>query len=607
MNDFEDQDYDKKFELDTWKNLLKQLREHNKLIFTILFVFVCIAVLETILPLMNAYAVDTFVVAGELDTLLPFIGIYVVLIALFSLSVYAMVHLAGTLEALIAYTLRKKAFMNLQKLSYPFYDNTPTGYIMARITSDAGRLGGTFAWSVTNMVWAVFYIVFMLVIMLIVSPFLTGVVMLVMPILFAASWFFRVKMLGNQRDIRKQNSQITAGFAEGINAARTTKTLVRELKNYQEFSGKTNNMLNMRVRAAVLSSLFWPVVLILSNFTVGMVVWQGGEAALLGNISLGTFTLFIGYTWAMFEPINLIAQQFAEFQAAQASSERLVALIETQPDITDTPEIEKKYGSLLNPKPENWEPITGDITFDAVGFKYKTGEKVLEDFNLTVKAGEKIALVGHTGAGKSTIVNLICRFYEPTSGRVLIDGIDYKERSQIWLQSSLGYVLQSPHLFSTTIRENIRYGNLDATDEQVEDAARLVNAYDFIQKLEKGFDTEVGEGGSKLSTGEKQLISFARAILKDPKIFVLDEATASIDTVTEQTIQDAVDKVLEGRTSFIVAHRLSTIKSADRILVLEHGKIIEQGSHRQLLAQKGHYYKLYTNQFMEEGEQRVLA
>lgn len=607
MNDFEDQDYDKKFELDTWKNLLKHLAAHKKLIYTIMGVFVCIAVLETIMPVMNAYAVDTFVVAGELDTLLPFMGLYVLLITLFALAVYAMVHLAGTLEALVAYTLRKKAFLNLQQLSYPFYDNTPTGYIMARITADAGRLGGTFAWTVTNMVWAVFYIVFMIIIMLIVSPFLTGIVMLVMPLLFVGSWFFRVKMLGNQRDIRKQNSQITAGFAEGINAARTTKTLVREVKNFQEFSEKTNKMLSMRIRAAILSSLMWPMVLILSNLTVGLVIWQGGEAALMGNISLGTFTLFIGYTWAMFEPINLIAQQFAEFQAAQASSERLVALIETQPDITDTPEVEAKYGSLLSPKPENWEPITGDITFDAVGFTYKTGEQVLDNFKLTVKAGEKIALVGHTGAGKSTIVNLICRFYEPTSGRVLIDGVDYKERSQIWLQSNLGYVLQSPHLFSTTIRENIRYGNLSATDEEVEAAAKLVNAYGFICKLDKGFDTEVGEGGGKLSTGEKQLISFARAILKDPKIFVLDEATASIDTVTEQTIQDAVDKVLEGRTSFIVAHRLSTIKSADRILVLEQGKIIEEGNHKQLLAMKGHYYKLYTNQFVEEGEQRVLA
>ena len=606
MHDFEDQEYSKNFEITTWKNLLIHLSEHKKTIIGIVLVFIAIAVLESVIPLFNAYAVDTFVVYGDLSTLPMFLIGYLTLIILFALAVFLMVHMAGLLETGIAYSLRKKSFFNLQKLSYSFYDNTPTGYIMARITSDAGRLGSTFAWNVTNMVWAVFFIFFMIIIMLFVSPFLTAIVLLVMPVLFAASVFFRKRMLDNQRDIRKQNSQITAGFAEGINAARTTKTLVREEKNFDEFRDTTKRMWNMRIRAAMLASLFWPVVLILSNVAVGLVIWSGGNATLLGDISLGTLTLFIGYTWSMFEPINLIAQQFAEFQSAQASAERLVALIETEPEIIDEELVEEKYGSLLNPKPENWEEIRGDIDFVNVGFKYKTGEKVLSSFNISVKSGEKIALVGHTGAGKSTIVNLICRFYEPTTGQILIDGVDYKERSQIWLQSNLGYVLQSPHLFSTTIRENIRYGKLDATDEEVIEAAKLVNAYGFIEKLEQGFDTQVGEGGGKLSTGEKQLISFARAILKNPKIFILDEATASIDTVTEQTIQDAVDKILADRTSFIVAHRLSTIKSADRILVLEHGKIIEQGNHRELLKQKGHYYNLYTNQFVEEVSQRVL-
>ena len=606
MHDFEDQEYSKNFEITTWKNLLRHLGEHKKTIIGLIAVFVIIAVLETIIPLFNAYAVDNFIVDQDLSTLPIFLAGYFTLIVMFAVAIFAMVHLAGLLETDITYSLRKKAFFNLQKLSYSFYDNTPTGYIMARITADAGRLGNTFAWNVTNVIWSVFFIIFMFIVMFIVSPFLTVIVLLIMPILFSASMFFRKRMLDNQRDIRKQNSQITAGFAEGINAARTTKTLVREKANFEEFGSDTNKMLQMRIRAAILASLFWPVVLILSNVTVGLVLWHGGNAAIVGDVSLGSLTLFIGYTWAMFEPINLIAQHFAEFQAAQASAERLVALIETEPDIVDRPDVEEKYGGLLNPNPINWEEIKGDIDFINVGFKYKTGEKVLENFDLSIKAGEKIALVGHTGAGKSTIVNLICRFYEPTSGKILIDGVDYKERSQVWLQSNLGYVLQSPHLFSTTIMENIRYGNLDATDEEVIAAAKLVNAYDFIQRLDQGFDTQVGEGGGKLSTGEKQLISFARAILKNPKVFILDEATASIDTVTEQAIQDAVDKVLEGRTSFIVAHRLSTIKSADRILVLEHGKIIEQGNHKELLRQKGHYYNLYTNQFLEEGAEKIL-
>lgn len=325
-----------------------------------------------------------------------------------------------------------------------------------------------------------------------------------------------------------------------------------------------------------------------------------------GAISYGTLVAFVTYSIQFFEPIEHVARIFAELQSAQASAERVLSMIDTPLEIEDSPEVKAKYGDVFHPRKENWEPIKGEVTFRNVSFAYKSGEKVLENFNLHVKAGETIALVGETGSGKSTIVNLICRFYEPTEGEILIDGIDYRKRSQLWLQSNLGYVLQTPHLFSGTIRDNIRYGRLDATDEEIEAAARLVNAHDFICKLEKGYDTEVGEGGSRLSTGQKQLISFARAVVADPKIFVLDEATSSIDTETEQVIQNAIQKVLKGRTSFIIAHRLSTIRSADRILVILDGKVIEEGSHYELIKQKGYYYRLYTNQFLDEEQARVI-
>ena len=607
MNDFEDQDYTKDFELDTWKRVLFHLSEHRKTIIGLFLVFVVIAVLDVSLPLMTRYAIDTFIMAEDLSTMPVFIAGYIAIILMFCLSVFLMIHIAGRLETGITYTLRKEAFRNLQKLSYSFYDNTPVGYIMARITADASRLGNTFAWNFMDVVWSVAMIIFIVAIMIFIDLPLTLIAMSVMPILLVVSNFFRKRMLKNQRDIRKQNSKITAAFAEDINSARTTKTLVREEKNFEEFKEITQSMHDMSIHSSVLSAALWPVILSLSNIAVGLILWNAGHSVLMETMSFGTLSLFLGYTMHMFEPIQNISRQFTDLQSAQASAERLVALIDTPEEIVDDAPIIQKYGSLLDPKPAAWEPIKGDIEFKDVAFKYKTGESVLDGFNLKVKAGEKIALVGHTGAGKSTIVNLICRFYEPTSGEILIDGIDYKQRSQIWLQSSLGYVLQSPHLFSSNIMENIRYGDLEATDEMVINAAKTVNAYDFIMRLEDGFNTEVGEGGSKLSTGEKQLISFARAVLKNPKIFILDEATASIDTITEQVIQDAVDKTLEGRTSFIVAHRLSTIKSADRILVLEYGKIIEMGSHKELLDLKGHYHKLYTNQFAEESTQTVLG
>ena len=280
-------------------------------------------------------------------------------------------------------------------------------------------------------------------------------------------------------------------------------------------------------------------------------------------------------------------------------------MLETEPEIFDSPEVVEQFGDSFHPKKENWPGLKGDIEFDHVSFHYKGGEEVLHDFSLSVKAGQTVALVGETGSGKSTIVNLVCRFYEPTEGKILIDGADYRTRSILWLQAHLGYVLQQPHLFSGTIRENIRFGRLDATDEEIERAARMVDADAFIRGLENGYDTQVGEGGNRLSTGQKQLISFARALIANPAIFILDEATSSVDTETEQKLQKAIATALEGRTSFIIAHRLSTIRSADMILVIRDGKITERGTHRELLAQRGYYYRLYVNQFREEREKKM--
>jgi len=426
------------------------------------------------------------------------------------------------------------------------------------------------------------------------------------PVMVLISVVFQKKILRYQRDARRLNSMITSSFNEGIMGARTTKTLVREELNNKEMFAITGNMKKASMRAALVSAMYMPVASMAISIAVAFVLNAGGYDVTSGWITIGELNFFMQIGNLMFEPIRNFARIFAELQSSQAAAERVVEVLEAESDISDSVEVVKKYGDLFNPRTENWEPIKGEVEFRNVSFSYKDGEHVLKNFNLRVEAGQNIALVGETGSGKSTIVNLVCRFYEPQEGCILIDGKDIRERSQLWLQSNLGYVLQSPQLFSGTIRENIRYGKLSATDEEVENAAKMVGAHDFIMSLEKGYDTEVGEGGGLISTGQKQLISFARAIIADPKIFVLDEATSSIDTESEIKIQKASETLLRNRTSFIIAHRLSTIRHADRILVIDNGEVVEQGTHKELMRLKGHYYELYTNQFKSEKVQESI-
>ena len=529
------------------------------------------------------------------------------MVALQAVNVWLLIDIAGKIEIGVCYDIRKLGFKKLQELSFSYYDKTPVGWIMARMTSDTQRLGETIAWGLVDLMWGSVMMLATLCIILYLNWKLALIVMSVLPALALVSMYFQRKILAEYRRVRRINSRITGAFNEGIMGARTIKTLVREEDTLQEFKELTGNMRNSSVRAVVVSSIYMPIVMALGSIGTGLALWFGGEGVIYQTLTYGTLVAFISYTAQFFEPIHQLARIFAELQNAQASAERVFSMIETEPDVKDSPEVVKVYGDVFSAKRENWPPIKGNVTFDNVSFSYKDGEEVLENFSLDVKAGESIALVGETGSGKSTIVNLICRFYEPQEGEIRIDGVDYRKRSQLWLQSNIGYVLQAPHLFSGTIRDNIRYGKLDATDDEIIEAAKLVNAHDFIMRLKDGYDTEAGEGGSRLSTGEKQLISFARAVLANPRIFVLDEATSSIDTETERIIQSAIQKVLKGRTSFIIAHRLSTIRSADRILVIRDGRVIEEGNHTELLKRKGYYYSLYTNQFKEEKEMELMS
>ncbi|MBQ6004457.1 MAG: ABC transporter ATP-binding protein [Clostridia bacterium] len=596
MNYLQEEDFNQKVNLGTWKRLLKYALRHKGMLFTIIFSLFVSSFVDILYPLMTKYAIDNFITTKQIEGFVPYVIISVILIVIQAICSILFVRGGSSLELSMSYEIRQESFEKLQRLSFSYYDKTSVGYIMARVMSDTSRLSEMIAWSIVDVLYGLTFIVGCIITMFTLNVKLALITLSVIPVMTAVAIFFRSRILRQYRLVRKINSRITSSYNEGIMGAMTTKTLVREDQNYEDFKVLTTDMRREASKASRLNSIFFPIIMLLSSIGTSLALGVGGLEVLGEMITFGTLSSFITYTSQFFEPIQSITSIFAELQNAQASAERVISLLDTEEDITDTEEIIEKYGDSINPKPENWPPIKGDISFEHVNFSYIPEEIILEDFNLEIPAGSSVALVGETGAGKSTLVNLVCRFYEPTSGSIKIDGVDYRERSQIWLQSNTGYVLQQPHLFSGTIRDNIAYGKKDATEEEIRNAARMVKAEEFILAQKDGYDTEVGEGGIRLSTGQKQLISFARVILSDPRIFVLDEATSSIDTETEQLIQEAITTVLQNRTSLIVAHRLSTIRHADMILVIGNKGIIEKGTHEELLAKKGAYYNLYTHQ-----------
>ena len=603
---YEEQEYTKSFDIRSWKKLLPFLKPYRGLIAAVLGLNVVCAVIDIALPLFQRYAIDAFIQTGDLSGLPGFAVLYGAIITLQALAVILFTRRSMRIEMQIGRDMKRACFVHLQTLSLSYYNVTPVGYLLSRIMSDTNRIAGMIAWNSVDMLWAVFYVLGVFGMMVLLNPGLAAAVILIVPVISLLTAWFQDKILRWNRRVRKMNSRITSAYNEGIMGARTSKTLVIEEQNSRAFEEVTQDMRISSVRAARLSAVYIPLVMFFSSLTTAIVLARGGTLALDHLLQIGTLSAFTSYAVGIFEPIQQIARNIADILSLQANIERVMGLLEEKPLITDTPEVEAKYGTFFAPKRENWEPIRGDIEFRDVSFRYPDGnENVLTHFNLKIPAGSTIAIVGETGAGKSTLVNLACRFFEPTSGQVLIDGRDYRERSQLWLHSSIGYVLQSPHLFSGTVMENIRYGRLDATDEEVIAAAKAVSADQVAMKLEKGYESDVGEGGDRLSTGEKQLISFARAVLADPRIFVLDEATSSIDTKTERLIQEATELLLKGRTSFLIAHRLSTIRRADLILVVRDGTIVEQGTHDELIRQKGYYRDLYRRQFEQEKIQQI--
>ena len=553
---------------------------------------------DIILPLFQSYAIDHYIANKTLDGIKYFILLFLAVLAAQIVLNTIAVFKASKIEAGVARDMRKDAFEHLQTLSFSFFSKNSVGYIHARVMSDTSRIGSIVSWNLMEGLWTATYLVGAVVYMLICNWKLALIVLAIIPLVCLASVYFQKKLVTLNRFIREINSKITGKFNEGITGAKTIKVLGTEETFINSFTGITEKMKKQAVWSSHYRSMFTSVISFAASISLAFVLWRGGIITRDGVMAIGTLSVFMTYARGMINPIQWMVRTLSDLISVQVNIERFTSLMEAESDVADSPEVVAKYGDNFIPKQENWEPMHGEIELKDVSFKYPDGDAyIIEHFHLKVPQGTTVALVGETGAGKSTLVNLLCRFFEPTSGQVLIDGRDVRERSQLWLHRNIGYVLQTPHLFSGTVLENLRYGKPEATMEQIMEAVKLVSADGIIDRMENGYNSDIGEGGDMLSTGEKQLISFARAVLADPKLFVLDEATSSVDTMTEMLIQQATATLMQGRTSFIVAHRLSTIRNADIILVIENGKIVERGSHIELMNKRGSYYALYTKQF----------
>ncbi len=610
-HEYEEEDFQKRLDWPLWKKIIQRMTVYRRLVLPLIIVSVAIAGAETLMTLMTKVVIDE-VTLHEGARLVLWAGVLGALTVFNAVGVWLFIRLAGTISVRMSCDVRKDAFEKLQRQEFAFFDQRPVGWLMARLTSDCDRMGRILAWGTLDIVLGSCKIAGIALFMLILNWKLGLLVLTVMPVVAWISLRFQKRILRTSREMTRTNSRITASYAEGISGVRTTKSLVREEKNLNEFKGLSGHMYNVSRRNALYTAAYLPLVLTIVSIGTGLALWKGGVDVMTGAITLGTLIAFIAGTSEIVWPIFEMARIFAELQNLQASAERIFGLIERKPAIVNSAEVLDRIEKAAHRPQSEKEAHDGgpagidSVEFDNVHFSYKEDQPVLSDFNLKVRAGETIALVGPTGGGKSTVISLLCRFYEPTGGSVLLNGRDYRERSLQWLYGNLGIVQQDPRLFSGTLRENIRYGRLDATDAEVEEAARRVNAEGFIRKLRNGYETQVGEGGVRLSTGQKQLISLGRAMLADPQIMILDEATASIDTRTEQVIQKSVEEVLAERISFVIAHRLSTIRSADRILLIDAGRIVEEGSHTELLRRKGRYHELYLSQFRSTADLETI-
>jgi ATP-binding cassette, subfamily B, bacterial len=582
--------------LQLWRRLYRYTLPYRRDLWRLTGFALAVAVADITFPLITKSVIDKVARSGASASLWPEGLAYLLCSLVLAVSVAGFVWAGARIRNFVSHDIRRDAFVNVQRLSVSFFDHRPVGWLTARMTSDCERLSNILTWAFLDSVWGFSVMLGTAVVLLTLQPKLALCILAVVPALAWLSSRFQRRLLKSAREVRRLNSRVTASYNENIQGVLTSKAFGRERHNQSEFEALSGEMSRASVHSAILSAVYVPLVTTLASLAVGLTLVFGGFELFAGVISAGTLVAFMAYARQFFDPVEQLSRWFAQMQMAQASAERVLSLIDAVPQIQDSPEVRRKLAlpAQQGLAADGGKPGLERIELEHVSFAYDNGRTVLQEINLRVRSGDTIAIVGPTGGGKSTLVNVISRFYEPTSGRVLIDGVDYRERSMAWYASNIGMVLQNAHVFSGTILENIRYGRLDATDEEVFEAAKLAGAHGFVLGLDLGYATQVGEGGGRLSAGQKQLISFARAILADPRVLVL-----------ERNIQRALTNVLRGRIAFVIAHRLTTIRSATRILVVENGRITESGTHSELMALRGHYHALYRQQSLQESTQAL--
>ena len=577
-------------------NLVKKFKKEAATVATLNMIY---AVLLAFWPLLTKFIIDNYIYKNDVEGFPKFVILMLAFVVMISLTELTYCFAAGKFEKKVILYLRSETFLKTQKLSAKYMDTHQVGWLVSRLVHDTMSIKESVAWNLFDMADSASRLIIIFITMYLLNAKLSLYVLASMPFIAAFTYIFQGKMMKAQKDIKEASSDLTSKLNEDIQGQKTIKTLLREKENLEEFKAISARYKRRGKHSITMQSLYIPSLAFLGSIATAFILKDGGAAAIVGTLTVGTLFAMVQYSTEIYEPIRQLASVLTELISMQASMERVNSILEADVEVYDTKEIEEVYGDALEAPKKSLPQMKGEIEFKDVSFAYKDEDYILKDFSLKIKDGERLALVGETGGGKSTIINIASRFYEPTKGKVFIDGIDYTQMPLKWVQMNLGYVLQTPYLFRGSIRDNILYGRDGATEEEMLRAAEVVGLDEIVKSFKDGYDTDVGEGGGKLSQGEKQLVSFARALIKDPAILILDEATSSVDTYQEKRIQDAIEKLLEGRTSITVAHRLSTIVTSDRILYIHQGRIAEMGTHRELIAKKGMYYNLYRNQYIE--------